>query len=90
MADFLKDNFPSLKNKIKNIKGAISDKEREFLQKIYLLLIPTLPKQRLSFLKEHYLKSNLWHFQKDSTKPSLAKWQKKVFGIMSINVKKRA
>ena len=33
MADFLKDNFPSLRNKIKNIKGAISEKELEFLKK---------------------------------------------------------
>ena len=51
MADFLKDNFPSLKNKIKNIKGAISDKEREFLQKSLPVVNTNITKEAVELLK---------------------------------------
>ena len=51
MADFLKDNFPSLRNKIKNIKGAISDKEREFLQKSLPVVNTNITEAEIELLK---------------------------------------
>ena len=51
MADFLKDNFPSLKNKIKNIKGAISDKERDFLGKNLPVVNTNITEAEIELLK---------------------------------------
>ena len=51
MADFLKQNFPSLRNKIKNIKGAISDKDREFLQKSLPVVNTNITEAEIELLK---------------------------------------
>ncbi len=51
MADFLKQNFPSLRNKIKNIKGAISDKEREFLGKNLPVVNTNITEAEIELLK---------------------------------------
>ena len=51
MADFLKQNFPSLRNKKKNIKGAISDKEREFLGKNLPVVNTNITEAEIELLK---------------------------------------
>ena len=51
MADFLKQNFPSLRNKIKNIKGAISDKERDFLGKNLPVVNTNITEAEIELLK---------------------------------------